>query len=116
MKENDIETWGMMNMLMAHAGDINEQHHDDDSMDGVFDFILNTCRMTQFSEAEVKHIIGVVNINSFILGLNKTRDVQLHGVFPLSSLLNHSCIANTMSFPPDDQNFTCKAVTLIKKG
>ena len=61
-------------------------------------------------------VTGVLDTNAYIIGENQSRDVHLQGIFPVNSLINHSCSANTMCFARDSSSFTCRAVTDIKKG
>ena len=58
------------------------------------------------------HNSGIIETNAYIISENP--DAQ--GVFPTASVLNHSCVSNTMVFPQDDNTFTCRAVVDIKAG
>ena len=40
----------------------------------------------------------------------------LQGLFPITSIINHACTANTICFATDGFRFTCRAVTDIKMG
>jgi hypothetical protein len=40
----------------------------------------------------------------------------LQGLFPITSILNHACTANTICYAREDFTFVCRAVTDIKKG
>ena len=51
-----------------------------------------------------------------MIGTNTTREVQLQGVFPVNSLINHSCSPNTMCYASTTTTFTCRAVLDIKAG
>ena len=48
-------------------------------------------------------MVGILDTNGYIIGTNITRDVHLQGLFPINSLINHSCRANTMCYAPSDQ-------------
>ena len=37
-------------------------------------------------------------------------------MFPITSIINHSCTANTICFAADGFRFTCRAVIDIKAG
>ena len=38
------------------------------------------------------------------------------GLFPITSILNHACTANTICYAKEDFTFVCRAITDIKKG
>ena len=40
--------------------------------------------------------------------------MDIQGLFPITSIINHSCTANTICFATDGYKFTCKAVTDIQ--
>ena len=42
--------------------------------------------------------------------------MDIQGLFPITSIINHSCTANTICFATDGYKFTCKAVTDIQVG
>ena len=55
LKEHDIETWDQVNMLMHH---VNNNKEEDKMTTSIIEFIRNTCDMTQFTEKDIRHIIG----------------------------------------------------------
>ena len=44
------------------------------------------------------------------------QDTDITGLFPVMSILNHSCSANTLSYAEDDFRFVCRAVSGIQAG
>ena len=50
------------------------------------------------------------------MGENPEKNVDLQGLFPVTSIINHSCVANTICYAREDFSFVCKAVTDIKIG
>lgn len=40
--------------------------------------------------------------------------MDIQGLFPITSIINHSCTANTICFATDGYKFKCKAVTDIQ--
>ena len=65
LKENDPKTWKMLDILMDHLGDLKEE---DKIMTGVVDFIRNHCKLTQFTEKEILHVMG-----NFVLIINNSK-------------------------------------------
>ena len=55
LKENKPDTWKLLDMLMDHVEEIKEE---DKIMTGVVDFIRNHCKLTQFTEKEILHVMG----------------------------------------------------------
>jgi len=58
----------------------------------------------------------VIDTNAYIIGENPSKDVDLQGLFPITSILNHSCTSNTICYAQDDFSFVCRAVTDIERG
>jgi len=113
LRDNKPDTWRLLDMLMDHLEDSREE---DKIMTGVVDFIHNHCKLTQFSKSEIRHVMGVIDTNAYIIGENPNNDVDLQGLFPITSIINHSCSANTICFARDNFTFSCRAVVNIKKG
>ena len=55
----------MLDILMDHLGDLKEE---DKIMTGVVDFIRNHCKLTQFTEKEILHVMG-----NFVLIINNSK-------------------------------------------
>ena len=111
-KENDPETWKMLEILMDHQESTDK---DDKTFSGVYDFIVNICKL-KFSEKDIKHVLGVLDTNAYIIGENSSKDIDIQGLFPVTSILNHTCSSNTLCYASDGYKFTCRAVVDIKKG
>lgn len=113
LKEHDPDTWDKINMLMDHneAKDSMSKTRED-----IIDFIRNHCKLTQFSQKEILHVLGVIDTNAYIVGENPNKDIDLQGLFPITSILNHSCTSNTLCYATDDFTFVCRAVTDIDRG
>ena len=54
---------------------------------------------------------GVIDTNAYIIGENPNKDIDLQGLFPITSILNHACTANTICFAQDDFTFVCRYVS-----
>jgi len=113
LKENRPDTWEQLDMLMDHLED---QKTESKKKNIIIDFIRIHCKLTQFSQKEILHVIGVLDTNGYIIGENPNKDVDIQGLFPIMSILNHSCTSNTLCYAKDDFTFACRAVMPIKKG
>jgi len=113
LRDNEPVTWVMVDMLMDHLEEDKELTKTEKT---VVEFIRSHCQLMQFSEEEVLHIIGIVDTNSYIIGENPTKNVDIQGLFPTTSIINHSCTGNTICFAREDFSFVCRAVTDIKDG
>ena len=112
LKKNEPETWRLLDMLMDHAEVADTE---DKMINGVVDFVLNVCKLN-FTEREVRHVMGIIDTNAYIIGENPTKDIDIQGLFPITSIINHSCTSNTICFATDNFQFICRAVVDIQKG
>ena len=112
LKKNEPETWRLLDMLMDHAEVADKE---DKMINGVVDFIVNVCKLN-FTEREVRHVMGIIDTNAYIIGENPNRDIDIQGLFPITSIINHSCHSNTICFATDNFKFVCRAVVDIQKG
>ena len=55
LKKNQPETWKLLDMLMDH---LEEEQCESKRKSGIIDFIHNHCKLKQFSEKEIRHVIG----------------------------------------------------------
>ena len=61
LKKNQPETWKLLDMLMDH---LEEEQCESKRKSGIIDFIHNHCKLKQFSEREIRHVIGnILSIN-----------------------------------------------------
>lgn len=113
LRDNKPDTWQLIDMLMDHLEDKKTQSK---KKNIVINFIRKHCKLTQFSEEEIRHVIGVIDTNGYIIGENPNKDVDICGLYPITSILNHSCTSNTICYAQDDFTFACRAVVPIKAG
>ena len=66
LKENRPDTWEQLDMLMDHLED---QKTESKKKNIIIDFIRTHCKLTQFSQKEILHVIGNIYIKS--TGLTK---------------------------------------------
>ena len=55
LKEHKPDTWHLLDILMDH---LEEQTCESKIRNVVLDFIQRHCKLSQFSEEEIRHIIG----------------------------------------------------------
>ena len=60
LKENRPETWEQLDMLMDHLED---QKTESKKKNIIIDFIRVHCKLTQFSQKEILHVIGSISYN-----------------------------------------------------
>ena len=63
-----------------------------------------------FSDEEVEHVSGVIDVNSIRL------ESHGHGVYMKTSIMSHSCTSNTKTIMNEDQTVDVRAVLPIKRG
>ena len=77
----------------------------------VVDFLLQTCNLN-FTKEDVMWAIGVLKTNSIMFGDEKSR-----ALFPVFSLMNHSCVANAKhTIYIKNRRISVQAQTDIKQG
>ena len=76
LKSNAPDTWKLLDMLMDHAEVADTE---DKMISGVVDFIVKVCKLN-FTEREVRHVMGVIDTNAYIIGENPNRDVDIQGL------------------------------------
>ena len=61
-------------MLMDH---LEAQKPESKRKNFIVDFIRNHCKLKQFSEDEIRHVIGVLDTNAYIICENPNKDTDL---------------------------------------
>ena len=112
LKQHEPKTWKMLDILMDHGEAADKE---DKILGGVVDFIRNVCKL-KFTEKEIRHVLGIIDTNAYIIGENRNKNVDIQGLFPTCSIINHSCQANTVCFATEDLRFVCRAVVDIPQG
>jgi len=63
-----------------------------------------------FTQEEVEHVSGMIDVNSIRLGDNG------HGVYLKTSIMSHSCLSNTKTILNEDKTVDVRAVVQIPQG
>ena len=114
LKENQPETWEMIDMLMDHKEENMKKLSPTEET--VISFVRSHCQLSQFSRSLILHVMGIIDTNAYIIGENQNKNVDIQGLFPTTSIINHSCRGNTMCFATDSWEMACRAVVDIKQG
>ena len=83
----------------------------------VASFLLDKCGLRKdYTEEEVLHALGVLDVNSVKINSGGQTYSSGHGLYPLTSLLSHSCISNCKTVLKSDYSIECKATVFIAEG
>ncbi|KAF5279280.1 hypothetical protein FQR65_LT15439 [Abscondita terminalis] len=80
------------------------------------DILKNNLHLSAEEVEELKRICLVLDTNTFEVVLGDEDDTSLKGMYPLSSMLNHSCFPNTTCYFDYNQNMIIKATVFIEKN
>ena len=114
LRENRPETWDLIDILMDHREENIKRISP--AEENVITFIRDHCNLSQFSRDVILHVMGIIDTNAYIIGENQSRNVDIQGLFPTTSIINHSCQPSTICFATEDFSMACRAVVDIKAG
>jgi len=69
-----------------------------------------------FSVNEVKHVLGILSVNSFVVHDGLEEGMDLIGLYPWTSLMSHACIPLVKIVTRDDFSYVCEATVKIPQG
>merc|ERR1719278_494540 len=97
--------------MMSH----NEEHHKREAWplyhEHLVKMIREKCDLAgDFTEEEVEHVSGVIDVNSIRLLSHG------HGVYLKTSIMSHSCLSNTKTIMNEDLTVDVRAVVAIPRG
>eukprot|EP00090_Calanus_glacialis_P002954 TRINITY_DN12154_c0_g1_i1.p1 TRINITY_DN12154_c0_g1~~TRINITY_DN12154_c0_g1_i1.p1 ORF type:complete len:553 (-),score=159.07 TRINITY_DN12154_c0_g1_i1:57-1715(-) len=109
-KENP-GSWSVIQRMMSHR----EEHRAKETWpmydEHLVRMIRDKCGLgDMFSDEEVEHVSGVIDVNSIRL------ESHGHGVYMKTSIMSHSCTSNTKTIMNEDQTVDVRAVLPIKRG
>lgn len=88
----------------------------------VVDFLRNTCGLaSNFSEEEVFHVLGVIDVNSVKIHSSSHERSSVtqypgHALYPVTALISHGCISNSKTIILPDYTNECRATMFICQG
>merc|ERR1712128_413400 len=109
-KENP-GSWSVIQRMMSHR----EEHRMKETWpmydEHLVKMIRDKCGLgDMFSEEEVEHVSGVIDVNSIRL------QTHGHGVYQMTSIMSHNCTSNTKTIMNEDQTVDVRAVMKIPRG
>ena len=85
--------------MVDHVQDRRHQAHWEEVQHNVVRYLRDTCQLAQrFSEEEINHVLGVLEVNAFEITLGDGQH-RGRGLYPLTALMSHSCLSNTRYVP-----------------
>ena len=113
MKKNTHPKWFRRLVFLMDHKEEREQETNmwNEHQKNVVDFLLSTCNLN-FTKEDVMWAIGLLKTNSIMFGDEKSR-----ALFPIFSLINHSCVANAKhTIYIKNRRISVQAQTDIKQG
>ena len=103
--------------MMDHNKERVEDGHWEVCQHNIVNFLMEICSL-DFTEEEINHVIGVIEVNAFEVSLGTSTGGQTgRGVFPLLAKLNHSCVSNCRYINLEGGTvMECRATVAIKAG
>jgi len=69
-----------------------------------------------FSVNEVKHVLGILSVNSFVVHDGAEDGMDLIGLYPWTSLISHCCVPNVKIITRDDFSYICESTVNTVAG
>ena len=94
--EADPSKYAIIQRMMDHNKEWRQDKEASWSVynENVVSFLLDKCGLKgQFTDEEIFHCLGVLDVNSVKIN-SGPQVVNGHGLYPLTSLLSHSCKSN----------------------
>ena len=101
--------------MMDHNSERSKDDHWNVCQHNIVHYLTTVWKM-DFSQEEVNHVIGVIEVNAFevkIGSLDKVGGIG-RGVFPLLAMLSHSCISNSRYINQPGGWMECRATVAIR--
>ena len=118
LRDCDPLKYGMISRMMDHNVE-HAKRKDNWQLykEHVVDFLRKRCGLKhKFSEAEIFHVLGVLDVNSVRINAGQPQMSLGHGLYAMTALMSHSCIANSKTVLHSDYTCECFATTAIQKG
>jgi len=103
--------WAIVQRMLGHRDKQKEKVTWSQYNEHLVQFIREKCGLGDvYTAEEVEHVSGVIDVNSIRLATHG------HGVYPMTSIMSHSCLANTKTIMNEDGSVDVRAVLEIKRG
>jgi len=111
LSRSNPNSWAIIQRMMGHREEQKLKESWKFYKEHLVDFIRETLGLGEiFTEEEVEHVSGVIDVNSIRLATHG------HGVYPMTAIMSHNCMANTKSIMNEDGSVDVRSVLEIKKG
>lgn len=111
----DKKVYRLVCLLMDHKDQQTPQQQRKHSQ--LAELIRNTWGFGKdFSVNEVRHVLGILSVNSFVVHDGLEDGMDLIGLYPWTSLMSHACVPNVKIITRDDFSYICEATTPITQG
>lgn len=108
----DKKVYRLVCLLMDHKE--NQSPNQQRKHAQVTDLIRNTWGFSKdFSVNEVRHVLGILSVNSFVVHDGLEDGMDLIGLYPWTSLMSHACVPNVKIITRDDFSYICEATVPI---
>ncbi|XP_023348143.1 protein msta isoform X2 [Eurytemora carolleeae] len=115
LKLSDPRVYRLVCLLMDHHED--QSNSQKKRFQVISDLIRNSWGFNRdFSNSEVKHVLGILSVNSFVVHDGAEDGMDLIGLYPWTSLMSHACIPNVKIITRDDFSYVCEATVPIAAG
>ncbi|XP_078597927.1 uncharacterized protein LOC144873958 isoform X1 [Branchiostoma floridae x Branchiostoma japonicum] len=120
LKSRDPARWKLISGMESHTEDQTREYRMEMGRN-VVRVIRQTLGMDEFSEHEIMKVCGILTVNAFELfttGPNKDRDStpRAWAVYPTTYLMNHDCLANTLTSIDSKNKMHVRTRMPVKKG
>jgi len=115
LKKTNKSVFRLISLLMGHTEELSEKKQR--RYTRLTNLIRNSWGFGQdFSAEEVKHVLGILDVNSFVIHDGVEDSTGLIGLYPWTSLMSHCCVPNIKISTKDDFSYVCESTVSIKKG
>lgn len=110
----DKKVYRLVCLLMDHKE--NQSPTQQRRQTQIAELIRNTWGFSKdFSVNEVRHVLGILSVNSFVVHDGLEDGMDLIGLYPWTSLMSHACVPTVKIITRDDFSYVCEATVLIKQ-
>jgi len=115
LKLTNIKVYRLVTMLMDHKDQQSPSQQRRQLQ--IADLIRNVWGFGKdFSVNEVKHVLGILSVNSFVIHDGAEEGLDLIGLYPWTSLISHCCVPNVKIITRDDFSYISEATSKIPEG
>jgi len=115
LKLNNPKVYRLVCLLMDHKE--NQSPAQQRRQIQIAELIRNTWGFGKdFSVNEVKHVLGILSVNSFVIHDGAEDGMDLIGLYPWTSLISHCCVPNVKIITRDDFSYIAESTVGTPAG